>query len=76
MKEDQNDKASILSFVVNETLESFNELKKLRQANLMGRIDYDYEIARDRKSAIMLKGILAETHIENMATERMKITKK
>ena len=56
-------KKAVLEHIIKENLEAFDSFKEARKNG--GIIDYDYEIARDRKSAIVLKAILAEVHLEN-----------
>ena len=36
-------------------------------------IDYDFETARDRKAAIMVKSILAEAHLEHVGLRRLEL---
>ena len=54
------DKTKILDYIIFENLKNFKELKSKKN------IDYNIEFARDRKSMIILKSIMAEVHIENM----------
>ncbi len=53
-----------IQHVIDDTLESFDEMKKLKEKNMLGRVDYDYESTRDRKASIVLKGAMFEVHKE------------
>jgi hypothetical protein len=70
------DKSGVLEYLIGETLKGFDKLKQLKDEDKGHTIDYDFEIARDRKAAIILKGILAETHIENMNNKRQELARK
>ena len=70
------DRSKIIDHVISETLESFNDLKKLKKKETLTKMDYDYEVARDRKSKILLKSILAEINMENHIIKKQGVLKK
>ena len=66
-------KSSVLQEIIDETMNSFRELKRLKDGGESHLIDYDYETTRDRKAAITIKSILAEAHIEHVGLRRLEI---
>jgi len=59
-----------IQHVIDETLESFDELKQRKEKKQMGLVDYDYESTRDRKASIVLKGAMFEVHKEYLLTRQ------
>jgi len=76
MTKNSDKKESVLKFIVEETLESFQDIKDLKLKGEQFNINYDYEITRDRKAALMLKAILAEAHLEHAALRRLELGNK
>ncbi|HRZ19661.1 MAG TPA: hypothetical protein P5136_06410 [Methanofastidiosum sp.] len=57
--------------IVTETIEGFDKIKEMHRKG--EAIDWDYELARDRKAAIVIKGTLAYVHMEESINRRQEI---
>ena len=69
-------KLQVVDHVVNQTLRDFDDLKKNRDNGEEYKNNYEFELARDRKANIILKGVLVEVHIENTANKKLELQKK
>lgn len=58
--------------VVKKTMDSFNEIEEKHKQKQS--INWDYEIGRDRKAAIVIKGALAGVHIKQAKNRENQIT--
>lgn len=68
MNEVRSYKHDAIMKVVNETLESFDEIRERHDKKIP--INWDYEIGRDRKAAIVIKGVLAAVHVDQSENRR------
>ena len=58
--------------VVDKTMQSFDEVEE-KHANKQP-INWDYEMGRDRKAAIIIKGALAAVHVKQSINRENQIT--
>ena len=61
----------ICKYLRDENLKGFKDLQLLKESGNLTDADLDYEIARDRKTALMLKTIYLEVGVQKIASRQI-----
>jgi len=68
-------KQQIIKHILTETLNSFDEIKELKNTDRIDEIDFHYELTRDRKANLVLKSVFAEVNLINAMPKLADATK-
>jgi len=70
------DNIDTLKFIVNEALLTYQKLKDHKENGKLSHVDIDFEMMQFKNRDQVIKGILAQVHIEHLAHKQITITGK
>jgi hypothetical protein len=68
---EHNEMIGVCKYLRDENLKGFKALQSLKETGNLTDADLDYEIARDRKTALILKTIYLEVGVQKIASRQI-----